>query len=178
MRIATLAVALLLGLGLCSAAMAQSDLDAVSRVKDYYNEWLSSIPGVTEVDVGNNPQGRPEIEIHARDVTSQIKRLPSTLNGFPVVVIREPRNPGDASPAMDFDDQEQNPAASATQHQAVNVNDPAVNQTDRAASVAPAASGASTGPRMPTAPTALNPLGVPQEGVPPRPEGVPPPALR
>lgn len=179
MRIATLAGVLLLGLALCASAMAQTDLDGVSRVKDYYNDWLSSIPGVTQVGVGSNPQGQAEIEIHATDVTDQIKRLPRTLNGFPLVVIRDARNPDEGSlGSVNFDDQEQNEVPAKSQDQAANVNNPAVDQTDRANSVAPTAQGASTGLPMPTAPTAYNPIGVPQEGVPPQPEGVPPPALR
>jgi hypothetical protein len=183
MRIAIVAGTLLAGLAFCASAMAQSDLDGVSRVKDYYNEWLSSIPGVTEVDVGASQQGQPEIEIHAVDITNQIKRLPRTLNGFPVVVIHDARNPDEGSLGsanLDDEDQAANTPAAGPQDQSaqLNVNNPAVNQTDRTNSVAPTATGASTGLPMPTAPTAYNPIGVPQEGVPPQPEGVPPPTLR
>ncbi len=179
MRIATLAGACLLVLAMCASAMAQSDLDAVASVKDYYNAWLSSIPGVTQVGVGNNAQGQPEIEIHATDITNQIKRLPRSLNGFPVVVIRDARNPDEGSlGSVNVDDGEQSAPQPKSQDQAANVNNPAVNQSDRTNSVAPTAQGASTGLPMPTAPTAYNPIGAPQEGVPPQPEGVPPPALR
>lgn len=179
MRIAVVAGVVLVVLGFCASAMAQSDLSGVRKVKSYYNDWLSTIPGVTSVDVGNSQSGQPEIEIHAVNITDQIKQLPSRLNGFPVVVVQDSRNPGDGSVAPpDLDDETQT-ANSGTQSQSaqVNVNNPAVNQTDRQNSVAPAPPGAWTGPTEPTAPTPYNPIGAPQEGVPPQPEGIPPPAI-
>src|SRR5229473_3150080 len=51
---------------MCTSALAQSDLEDVGKVKDYYADWLSSIPGVTNVGVGEGPGGAPEIELLAR----------------------------------------------------------------------------------------------------------------
>ena len=79
----------------CTSAVAQNDLGSVSKVKDYYAEWLSSVPGVTNVGVGAGPTGMPEIELHADVITEQMRQLPHELNGFPVRIIRNPRYPGD-----------------------------------------------------------------------------------
>lgn len=184
MRIGVVAGAMLVGLGLCvGSAGAQTDLSAVRKVKNYYSEWLSTIPGVTAVDVGASQNGQPEIEIHAVHITDQIKQLPGTLNGFPVVVVRDSTNPDEGSLGLaNLGAQTWGtnaPAAqSLGQSATINVNNPPVDQTDRTTSVAPAPQGAWTGPAVPTAPTANDPLAIPQEGVPPQPEGVPPPALR
>jgi hypothetical protein len=80
---------------MCTRALAQSDLEDVAKVKDYYADWLSSIPGVTNVGVGAGPGGAPEIELHADVVTDQMRRLPNQLNGFPLRIIKDPRNPDD-----------------------------------------------------------------------------------
>ena len=80
---------------ICTSALAQSDLEDVAKVKDYYADWLSSIPGVTNVGVGEGQGGAPEIELHADVVTDQMRRLPNQLNGFPLRIIKDPRNPGD-----------------------------------------------------------------------------------
>jgi hypothetical protein len=181
MRIAIVAGALLAGLAFCAGnVMAQADLSAVRKVENYYNEWLTTIPGVTAVDIGKSQRGQPEIEIHAVHVTDQIKQLPRTLNGFPVVVIRDASNPGEGS--LGFADlggeTEAQGARSGGQSAQLDVNSPPVDRTDQTDSVAPAPQGAWTGPAAPTAPTAYNPIGSPQEGAPPQPEGIPPPALR
>lgn len=78
-----------------TSALAQSDLEDVGKVKDYYADWLSSIPGVTNVGVGAGPGGAPEIELHADVITDQMRRLPNQLNGFPLRIIKDPRNPDD-----------------------------------------------------------------------------------
>ena len=80
---------------MCTSALAQSDLEDVGKVKDYYADWLSSIPGVTNVGVGEGPGGAPEIELHADVITDQMRRLPHQLNGFPVRIIKDPSNPDD-----------------------------------------------------------------------------------
>ncbi len=80
---------------LCATALAQSDLEDVGKVKDYYADWLSSIPGVTDVGVGEGSGGAPEIELHADVITDQMRRLPNQLNGFPLRIIKNPRNPDD-----------------------------------------------------------------------------------
>jgi hypothetical protein len=80
---------------MCTSALAQSDLEDVGKVKDYYADWLSSIPGVTNVGVGEGPGGAPEIELHADVITDQMRRLPNQLNGFPLRIIKDPRNPDD-----------------------------------------------------------------------------------
>lgn len=80
---------------MCTRALAQSDLEDAAKVKDYYADWLSSIPGVTNVGVGEGPGGAPEIELHADVVTDQMRRLPNQLNGFPLRIIKDPRNPDD-----------------------------------------------------------------------------------
>jgi hypothetical protein len=93
---------------MCTSALAQSDLEDVDKVKDYYADWLSSIPGVTNVGVGEGPGGAPEIELHADVITDQMRRLPHQLNGFPVRIIKDPRNPDDpaeTSGAQAADDQ-------------------------------------------------------------------------
>ena len=93
---------------MCTSALAQSDLEDVGKVKDYYADWLSSIPGVTNVGVGEGPGGAPEIELHADVITDQMRRLPHQLNGFPVRIIKDPRNPDDpaeTSGAQAADDQ-------------------------------------------------------------------------
>jgi hypothetical protein len=82
---------------LCTSALAQSDLEDVAKVKDYYADWLSSIPGVTNVGVGEGPGGAPEIELHADVITDQMRRLPRQLNGFPLRIIKDPRNPDEPS---------------------------------------------------------------------------------
>ena len=88
---------MLVAAALCisTGALAQSDLEDVAKVKDYYADWLSSIPGVTNVGVGAGPGGAPEIELHADVVTDQMRRLPNQLNGFPLRIIKDPRNPDD-----------------------------------------------------------------------------------
>jgi hypothetical protein len=80
---------------ICTSALAQSDLGDAAKVKDYYADWLSSIPGVTNVGVGAGPGGAPEIELHADVITDQMRRLPNQLNGFPLRIIKDPRNPDD-----------------------------------------------------------------------------------
>jgi len=80
---------------MCSNALAQSDLEDVGKVKDYYADWLSSVPGVTNVGVGEGPGGAPEIELHADVITDQMRRLPHQLNGFPLRIIKDPRNSDD-----------------------------------------------------------------------------------
>jgi hypothetical protein len=62
------------------------DLETARPVKDYYAEWLSSIPGVTAVTVGHSDQGQPEIMIGAAQMTPQLKQIPTKLNGIPVVI--------------------------------------------------------------------------------------------
>lgn len=81
---------------ICSSARAQSELEDVGKVKDYYADWLSSIPGVTNVGVGEGPGGAPEIELHADVITDQMRRLPNQLNGFPIRIIKNSRNSDDA----------------------------------------------------------------------------------
>ncbi len=85
----------------CTSALAQSDLGEVAKVKDYYADWLSSIPGVTDVSVGEPPGGAPEIELHADVVTDQMRQLPHELNGFPVRIIKNPINPDDPGAPTD-----------------------------------------------------------------------------
>jgi hypothetical protein len=98
MPVAKTATAILIAASLCicTIARAQSELEDVGKVKDYYAEWLSSIPGVTDVGVGEGPGGAPEIELHADVITDQMRRLPSQLNGFPVRIIKNPRNADDS----------------------------------------------------------------------------------
>src|SRR5260370_22227958 len=94
---------------MCTSALAQSDLEDVGKVKDYYADWLSSVPGVTNVGVGEGPGGAPEIELHADVITDQRRRLPHQFNCFPVRHIQDPRNPDDpaeTSAAQPPDDQE------------------------------------------------------------------------
>jgi hypothetical protein len=75
--------------------ISTSDLDRAAKVKDYYGGWLSSIPGVSDVHVGNSDQGKPEIEIEIEEMTPQIKTIPGELNGIPVVVKKPPNLPSE-----------------------------------------------------------------------------------
>ena len=94
MKILKYAAAALLVITLAITAAAQgpgdinadADLESARQVKDYYADWLSSIPGVSDVKVGNSASGDPEIVIDAAQMTPQIKQIPSKLNGIPVVV--------------------------------------------------------------------------------------------
>jgi hypothetical protein len=65
---------------------ADSDLETARQVKDYYADWLSSIPGVSGVGVGNTGSGEPAIIVNVQQMTPQIKQIPDKLNGIPVVV--------------------------------------------------------------------------------------------
>jgi hypothetical protein len=62
------------------------DLETAKKVKDYYADWLSSIPGVSAVTVANSGSGFPEIRVEVEQMTPQIKGIPDKLNGIPVVV--------------------------------------------------------------------------------------------
>ena len=97
MRVVKTAALMLVAAALCicTSALAQSDLEDVGKVKDYYAEWLSSIPGITDVGVGEGPGGAPEIELHTDVITDQMRRLPSQFNGFPLRIIKNPRNSDD-----------------------------------------------------------------------------------
>jgi hypothetical protein len=65
---------------------ADPDLEAANKVKDYYGDWLSSIPGVSSVTVANGDRGYPEIRVEVEQAMPQIKEIPDKLNGIPVVV--------------------------------------------------------------------------------------------
>jgi hypothetical protein len=62
------------------------DLEGAKQVKDYYADWLSSIPGVAGVTVASSDRGEPEIKIEAAQMTPRIKQIPGKLNGIPVVI--------------------------------------------------------------------------------------------
>ena len=82
---------------------ADADLETAAQVKDYYADWLSSIPGVSGVTVGNSDRGQPEIVVHVGQMTPQLKQIPETLNGIPVVIARPPQAEGgslDASESL------------------------------------------------------------------------------
>jgi hypothetical protein len=72
---------------------ADADLEGARQVKDYYADWLSSIPGVSGVRVASS-KGVPEIVVDAAQMTPQVKQIPTKLNGIPVVVqpLREDDN--------------------------------------------------------------------------------------
>jgi hypothetical protein len=71
---------------------ADADLETARQVKDYYADWLSSIPGVTRVSVANSVRGEPEILVEVSEKSPQLKQIPDKLNGIPVVVasLRQP----------------------------------------------------------------------------------------
>src|SRR5260370_38199224 len=77
---------------MCTSALAQSDLEDVGKVKDYYADWLSSIPGVTNVGVGEGPGGPPEIDLKADVITDQTPGRAPQLQGFPHPAPRHPRH--------------------------------------------------------------------------------------
>ena len=90
--------ALLMIVGLISAnAWAQDDLSNAAKVKDYYAEWLSSLPGVTGVDVGMSTDGKPQIQVHTEATTPRPSQIPEQLNGIPVAVIAAPAEGDDPS---------------------------------------------------------------------------------
>jgi hypothetical protein len=62
------------------------DLETANKVKDYYADWLSSIPGVSAVTVTHGGAGLPQIRVEVEQMTPQIKGIPDKLNGIPVVV--------------------------------------------------------------------------------------------
>lgn len=78
-------------------ARAQNDLSDAAKVKDYYGEWLSSLPGVNSVDVGMSSDGKPQIQIHTDATTPAPSQIPEQLNGIPVVVIADPPEGDDSS---------------------------------------------------------------------------------
>jgi hypothetical protein len=65
---------------------ADADLESATQVKEYYADWLHSIPGVSRIEVANSEQGQPEIKIDVGQMTPQIKQIPDKLNGVPVVI--------------------------------------------------------------------------------------------
>jgi hypothetical protein len=71
-----------------------ADLEGAAQVKEYYADWLSSIPGVSGVRVANSDRGEPQIVVDVGEMTPQIKQIPETLNGIPVVIARSPQAEG------------------------------------------------------------------------------------
>jgi hypothetical protein len=67
-----------------------ADLQAAKQVKDYYADWLTSIPGVSGVRVSSN-RGEPQIVVDVKQMTPQIKGIPDKLNGIRVVVAPLPQ---------------------------------------------------------------------------------------
>jgi hypothetical protein len=84
--------AIILVLAIASSAQgpeditADADLETARQVKDYYADWLSSIPGVSKVTVANSTRGEPEIMVEVSEKSPQIKKIPEKLNGIPVVI--------------------------------------------------------------------------------------------
>ncbi len=78
-----------------------ADLEAAAQVKDYYADWLSSIPGVSGVRVANSDRGEPQIVVDVGQTTPQLKQIPETLNGIPVVIARPPEAEGGSLPARE-----------------------------------------------------------------------------
>ncbi len=71
-----------------------ADLEAARQVKDYYAEWLSSIPGVSKVSVAASETGEPVIKVEVTEESPQTKQIPNKLNGIRVIVspLRQPAN--------------------------------------------------------------------------------------
>jgi hypothetical protein len=168
MRVPIIAAASILML--CTCAAAQTDLQSADAVKEYYSDWLSSIPGVTNVDVGNSQKGTPEIEVHASVITNQIRRIPPKLNGIPVAVFKDGADPDEPSTQIGTGKPQEGSSAAAA-------GTASPDQSTVNNSVGPSVPTAPTMP-PPTAPTAINPLETPQEGQPPQPEGTLPPGIR
>jgi hypothetical protein len=167
LKMATLLVSAAV-LCVCTSARAQSDLEDVAKVKDYYADWLSSIPGVTDVGVGEQSAGGPEIELHADVVTEQMRQLPHELNGFPVRIIKNPRNaddpvtPPDAQ-ASGNDDEASTPAgddsSAPAAGQAADASAPAAGQAADASAPATGEAGDTYAPApAEAAPSAGEPL--------------------
>lgn len=83
----TLAALMIIAALVSANAWAQADLDQATKVRDYYVEWLSSLPGVTGVDVGTSEGGKPQIQVHTDEGTPRPSQLPQQLDGVPVAVI-------------------------------------------------------------------------------------------
>ncbi|MGA7762834.1 MAG: hypothetical protein WCA59_13895 [Candidatus Binataceae bacterium] len=147
MRALKTAIVMLVAAALCvcTSALAQSDLEDVGKVKDYYADWLSSIPGVTNVGVGEGAGGAPEIELHADVITDQMRRLPHQLNGFPLRIIKDPRNPDDPAETYDAQAADDQGESSATKGSLAPMRE---NPASAPTTIAPSA---------PTAPTAPGP---------------------
>jgi hypothetical protein len=86
-RMRTLAAVMIIAALFSANAWAQADLDQATKVRDYYAEWLSSLPGVNGVDVGTSIEGRPQIQVHIDATTPRPSQLPQQLDGVPVAVI-------------------------------------------------------------------------------------------
>jgi hypothetical protein len=84
--IIAIATAIVMAFGMCVSVGAQLDDTDAAKVKDYYADWLTSIPGVTSVDVGTNEQGQSQIQVHTDKDTPRPAQVPDQLNGIPVVV--------------------------------------------------------------------------------------------
>ena len=86
------------GVTLCQRAgplLGGTDLDAASAVKDYYADWLTSIPGVSRVSVRDNDKGVAEILVEVSETTPALKQIPAKLNGIPVVIAALPQADGE-----------------------------------------------------------------------------------
>ncbi len=55
-----------------------ADLEAARQVKDYYAEWLSSIPGVSKVSVAASETGEPVIKVEVTEESPQTKQIPKS----------------------------------------------------------------------------------------------------
>jgi hypothetical protein len=95
----TLAALMIIAALVSANAWAQADLDQATKVRDYYAEWLSSLPGVTGVDVGTSIEGKPQIQVHIDATTPPPSQLPQQLDGVPVTVIAGTAEGDDASPS-------------------------------------------------------------------------------
>jgi hypothetical protein len=98
-RMRTLAALMIIAVLVSANAWAQADLDQATKVRDYYSEWLSSLPGVTGVDVGTSVEGKPQIQVHIDATTPRPSQLPQQLDGVPVTVIAGTAEGDDASPS-------------------------------------------------------------------------------
>jgi hypothetical protein len=77
----------------------QKKVEAV--VDKYAHLYIKVVPGIWGMDAGWSNDGRPEIDLWASAITAEIKRrVPSSLDGIPVVVYGGGESPRFIEPVM------------------------------------------------------------------------------
>jgi len=70
-----------------AAAVADPEVEAASRVKDKYDDFLFTLSEVVGHGVGKDASGHPVIQLYLRTATDAARQAaPTALEGFPVVI--------------------------------------------------------------------------------------------